>query len=415
MKKVIIFSTAYFPFVGGAEVAVKELTDRMGDFSTKGGPASGWEFDMITTKMDSNLPDFERVGRVNVYRVGLGWGGFDKFILPILGFLKARQLNKKNHYTLIWSIMASQASVAAAFFKITYPRAKLLLTLQEGDEEEHLKRYALGIDFLYRLLIKPWHLLVFKKADFITAISNYLKERAEKNGVKCPIEIIPNGVDIHKFQMANDSPRFASEAGKSQTNVKIQITNVKQKLGIKEDEKVIITVSRLVEKNAVDDLISAFAKLQTANYKLLILGSGPLEKSLKLQVTSLKLQDKVLFLGNIPNDEVPKYLAIADVFVRPSLSEGLGIVFLEAMATRVPIIGTPVGGITDFLEDGETGLFCEVKNPKSIAEKIKILLENNELREKIVKNAKELVAKNYNWDTIAPKMEKIFRQLTINN
>ena len=102
---------------------------------------------------------------------------------------------------------------------------------------------------------------------------------------------------------------------------------------------------------------------------------------------------------------------MADIFIRPSLAEGLGISFLEAMAAGTPIIATPVGGIVDFLRDGETGLFCEVRNPKSIAEKVKMYLENKELSETIKINAKELIIKNYNWDLITKKMEAIFNKI----
>ena len=78
------------------------------------------------------------------------------------------------------------------------------------------------------------------------------------------------------------------------------------------------------------------------------------------------------------------------------------------MAVGVPVIATPVGGIPDFLIDGETGLFCEVNNPKSIAEKVKILMESSELREKIVKNARQMIKEKYNWEIIAEKMKNIF-------
>lgn len=116
-------------------------------------------------------------------------------------------------------------------------------------------------------------------------------------------------------------------------------------------------------------------------------------------------------MAHIEPQEVPKYLAVSDIFVRPSLSEGLGNSFLEAMAAGLPVVATPVGGIPDFLRDGETGLFCEVKNPKSIAEKVKILLVNKVLREKIIKNAQEMVLRDYDWDLIAGKMRNIFEKL----
>jgi glycosyltransferase involved in cell wall biosynthesis len=384
--KILIFSTAYFPLVGGAEVAVKEITDRIKDF----------QFDLITAKIRPNLAKFERHGNVNVYRVGLGLGSLDKFLLPFFGLIKAIRLDKEKNYRLIWSIMASQAGVAASFFKI-FSNKKLLLTLQEGDPEKHLERYAGGVKVLYRLFIKPWHLLPFKKADYLTVISNYLKKRALENGVKVPIEIVPNAVDLEIFK-PKDKVNAAS------------LFKLKEDLGIKSNEKVIITVSRLVKKNGLADLVKAGQYLDFS-FKILIIGTGPEEKKLRELVKKLNLEDKVIFLGHIGHQDLINYYYIADVFVRPSLSEGLGNAFLEAMATGLPIIGTPVGGIPDFLIDRKTGLFCQVKNPQSIAQKIKEILEDDNLRKHLAKNGLRLVRERYDWDKISQKMNKIYQQL----
>lgn len=389
-KKILIFSTAYLPLVGGAEIAVKEITDRLenDEFSAFGGPATGWEFHLITPKIKRGLPREEKIGNVFIHRVGFGVS-LDKFFIDWL-IWRAWRLERKLNFNIIWSIMASQASVAAACFKIIYPRKKLLLTLQEGDEEKHLKRYVFGNTFLYKILIRPWHTLVIKKADYITVISNYLKQRAMDSGAKAVIEIVPNGVDVNRFS-AQGGPVSGWQFKKSQ------------------NDKIIITVSRLVEKNAVGDIIEAL-KYLPENVKLLILGDGPLKKNLSLLVTRYSLQDRVSFLGAVSHKEIPKYLARADIFIRPSLSEGMGNSFIEAMAAGVPVIGTNIGGIPDFLKDRETGLFCEVKNPKSIAEKVKLLLNDDNLREKIITNAKKLV-KSYDWDLISDKMRLIFNKL----
>ncbi len=88
----------------------------------------------------------------------------------------------------------------------------------------------------------------------------------------------------------------------------------------------------------------------------------------------------------------------------------MAVHFLEAMAAGIPVIATNVGGIPDFLHNGETGLFCEIHNPKSIAEKVKILLENKELVQKITANAKEMVLRDYDWNLIAEKMRNIFNK-----
>jgi len=116
----------------------------------------------------------------------------------------------------------------------------------------------------------------------------------------------------------------------------------------------------------------------------------------------------VRFLGFIPHAEMPKYLLISDIFIRPSRSEGLGNSFLEAMAAGIPVIATPVGGIPDFLKDGETGLFCEVGNPRSIAQKAEKFMKDRESRDYIVDRARQMVRSRYGWEKISGEMKTIF-------
>ena len=112
-------------------------------------------------------------------------------------------------------------------------------------------------------------------------------------------------------------------------------------------------------------------------------------------------------------EELPKFYAAADVFCRPSLSEGLGNSFLEAMAAGAPVVATPVGGIPDFLQDGKTGWFCRVNDPASIAEKIKYILDeqNKHKVTEVINNAKQMVLEKYSWDGIAAQMANIFKTL----
>ena len=205
-------------------------------------------------------------------------------------------------------------------------------------------------------------------------------------GAKCPITVVPNAVDYELF-----SKSYPTEEGL-----------LKEKLGKNEGDIFLITTSRLVIKNAVSDIISALQYLPS-NVKLLILGQGYEEKRLRE-----KANDRVQFLGFVPHGEMPKYLHVSDIFIRPSLSEGFGNSFIEAMAVGIPVIATPVGGIVDFLVDGETGLFCEVKNPRSIAQKVEKLIKDKESREYIVRNAKRIVEEKYGWGKIAGEMKEIF-------
>lgn len=363
MKRILIFSTAYVPFVGGAEVAIKEITDRLPEIS----------FDMITGRFDSSLPKVEKIGNITVYRVGVGIQIIDKiFFLPFVGAYKTWRLNTKNKYDAFWCVMATYASGGAYIFNIfSKHKVPIILTLQEGDSEEHLTKRWAG------MLHLSWK-LALPRTTILTGISTYLGERAKRFGYKGEPVLIPNGVDLQKFQ-------FLPHAMK--------------------DPITLITTSRLNVKNAVADVIDAMPLLPE-NVHFQILGVGELEKSLKLKVKSLKLENRVKFLGLISQTELPKYLHEADIFIRPSLSEGQGISFIEGMAVGLPVIATPVGGIPDFLKDGETGLFVNVHDPKSIADAVNRLIADPALKESLTSNARKMVVEKYDWNLIAESMKK---------
>lgn len=373
-KRVLIFSLAYIPFVGGAELAVKEITNRIGDF----------EFDLVTLRFDKKWLKFERAGGVNVYRINSS-----KLFFPFWAFLKGTKLNWRRRYSVVWSIMANRAGFAALFFKLWNPRVKYLLTLQEGDDLDYPeKRMGLFKIFVSRLFKK-----IFTKADYIQAISNHLADWAKNIGTMAPIEVIPNGVNLN--------------------NLKSQISNLKNN-----NEKIIITTSRLVRKNGIDTLIRAAAELKNMapeiNFKVQILGSGPDEKKLKDLAIKLEVDDMVRFLGHIEPEKVYDYLAKADIFARASRSEGLGSSFLEAMGAGLPVVGAAVGGIPDFLKDNETGLFCKVDDAQDLAEKIKLLMTDEDLAKRVAENGRQLVLEKYNWDSVAGKMRLIFNNLCRN-
>lgn len=361
--KVLIFSTAYLPFVGGAEIAVKELTDRLGD---------GIEFDLITARIRRDLPKIERVGKVTIYRIGIGFELLDKLTLPFFGAIKAIRLNRAKNYSYFWCIMVSFASGAAYIANWFQKKVPIILTLQEGDSEEWLRYRWLGlIDLSWRMALK--------RADKLTAISSYLLNRARRLGYTGKSHVIPNGVDLNRFKIKDSGFRNN-----------------------------LITVSRLVEKNGVRDIIDSL-KYLPESVTLTIVGAGPLESSLKLHSQILNIKSRINFIGEVSNAEVPKYLREADIFVRPSLSEGQGISFIEAMAAGLPVIATPVGGIPDFVTDGETGLFVEPKSPRLVAFQVQRLMNDTVLRDKIVINALRMVKERYDWDLIAREMKsKVF-------
>lgn len=400
MKRVLIFSLAYYPdVVSGDAVAIKEITDRVA--------SEDIVFDMITLRYDLMLPKFEKIGNVNVHRIGFtsrnpniaDLGKFplnmNKYFFPVLGFLKAQTLNKKTPYGGMWAMMANYAGFAALFFKMRNPSIRFLLTLQEGDPIEYIKH---RVRFASPLLAR-----IFKRADFVQTISHYLAGFARNMGYRGALEVIPNAVNVKHF---------------SQEYPENELFLLKQKLGKKDGDTFLITTSRMVQKNAVDEIIRALALLPQ-EIKFLVLGIGPDEEMLRALAKKLGVADRVQFLGQILHTEMPKYLKVSDIFIRPSRSEGLGNSFLEAMAAGVPVIATPVGGIPDFLADPEanpdkqpTGLFAEIDNPASIARQIKRLVDDKALRTRLFTNGRTLVIEKYDWSLIARAMkEKVFDRM----
>ena len=218
-----------------------------------------------------------------------------------------------------------------------------------------------------------------------------------------PIEIIPNAVNTSHF-----SQNYSEE----------NIKTVKSEIGKKEKDVYIVTTSRLVHKNAVDDVISALPKLPK-NVKFLIFGTGPDEKMLRALAKKEEVEKRVIFYGQIDRNVMPKYLKTCDIFIRPSRSEGMGISFVEAFAAELPVIATQEGGISDFLFDEKrnpdkeaTGWAVDKDSPEQIRDAVQDIIDHPEKVAKVIKNAKELAFSKYDWNIIAKDMEtKVFNKV----
>ena len=399
MKKVLIFSLQYNPFVGGAEVAIKEITDRISP--------EEYEFHMVTSRFDSTLPKTEQIGNVHVHRIGLSTKSpnisdlkkmplhLNKFLFQLFAVPHALALHRKHHFDITWAMMAHATAVPAGIFKSFNPKIPYLLTLQEGDPPEHIER-----------MMKPvWPLFRqgFVRADALQPISTFLLNWGKRMGFTGEEKIIPNGVDTARF---------------TQTFSKEEIQEMKNTLNKKEGDVFVVTTSRLVHKNAVDDVINALAHLPE-NVYFLIYGIGPDEDKLKELAHTRGLESRARFMGQIGHKEMPLMLVCCDVFTRPSRSEGMGNSFIEAMATGLPVIATQEGGISDFLFDEKrnpgvetTGWAVDADSPEQIAEAVRDILARPEKVAQVVSNAQKRALTGFDWDTIAVSMRELFNRLT---
>ena len=221
--------------------------------------------------------------------------------------------------------------------------------------------------------------------------SEKTKKGLLKAGIKTKIDVVPNGIELDRFNISNTS-----------TN---DIKSIKDKYQIKNDDKLFVYVGRLADEKRVDFLINVFNKVKSKNIKakLLIVGLGPSENKLKQIVSDNKLEDYVKFTGKVEPKDVPMYYHAADCFVSASTSETQGLTYIEALASNLPVIVAYDEVLDGLVKEGENGYFFNDEEECFNAICAFTNLSNNDL-EKIKLNAlnssKIYDAKKFALDTI---------------
>ncbi|MDP3958185.1 MAG: glycosyltransferase family 4 protein [bacterium] len=180
---------------------------------------------------------------------------------------------------------------------------------------------------------------------------------------------------------------------------------MKKDLGKKEGEIYLVNTSRLVKQKGFDTVIESLQYLPP-HIKFVAVGDGEDEGKLKDLARKLGLKERVIFTGRVDRSVVTLYRKASDIFVAPSRSEGLGNAFVSALASRLPLITSGVGGIADYAVDGKTAWIVHPENPRAIAEKVKEILANPEKAKGISDRARKMVEEEYDWDNIAKDMRK---------
>ena len=179
------------------------------------------------------------------------------------------------------------------------------------------------------------------------------------------------------------------------------------------DEDIVFYVGRIVREKGIQVLIQAIPEILKTKpkTKLVIAGKGPYLDNLRSLAEYLGVAERVYFTGFISDRERNNLYRIADVAVFPSLYEPFGIVALEAMVTRTPVIVSEVGGLAEFVRDGENGLTVKPNDPQQLAEKIRFLLNNKERAREMASRAYEIVKRDFTWDEIANKTLAVYEEV----
>jgi glycosyltransferase involved in cell wall biosynthesis len=229
-----------------------------------------------------------------------------------------------------------------------------------------------------------------KMADLIVTVSFAMREELYKLSFPADkIRVCWNGVDEKKY----DVERIGKQ----------KIGEYRNKIGVREDEKIILFTGRLTWVKGINSLVRAMPEIlsQAPKTKLVVLGRGEMAEELKVLASQLNVTDKIIFIDKWV-EEVERLLiyASSDLVCAPSRYEPFGIVCLEAMSMKKPVI-VGNGGLREPVVEGEEGYYCNPDNPHDIADKAIRILKDDELARQFGENGRRRVEGNFTWDKIA--------------
>lgn len=209
-------------------------------------------------------------------------------------------------------------------------------------------------------LLRVWIRRLLRRADLVIGQSTNTLENMRRFYVTVPATRIPLAI-----------PRPPLEVGS------------RDAYGLTKDDIVLVTVGRLVARKAVAQLITMMTGLRGRGVRLLVIGSGPEEPRLREAIRAADLGDRVLLLGSVDEHEKFRILRLSDIYVSTSQHEGFGLVFLEAMATGLPIVCYDHGGQTDFLSDGNSGYLVPLNDLGGFQDRCETLISDPDRRREI--------------------------------
>jgi glycosyltransferase involved in cell wall biosynthesis len=253
-----------------------------------------------------------------------------------------------------------------------------------------------GVHTDYERMIHETEAWLTYEAWRVICCSNYMVSHA-KWAFGLPedkLVMIPNGVEAKEYEKSNrDLHQF------------------RQRFALPE-EKIVLFVGRLVYEKGIHVLINAVPKiLEKVNAKFVVVGNGYMKDSLSEHVKRIGLAHKVLFTGFVDDETLRNLQKCADVSVVPSLFEPFGIVALEAMAAKSPVVVSDTGGLSEIVEHDVTGVKVYPNNPDSLAWGVARVLLDEDYADRLRENAYRLVLENFNWEKISQQTKNIYEKV----
>jgi len=369
---ILILNYEFPPLGGGAATATKHLLE---EFSGK----EDSNIDLITSSA-SGYDEEQFSQNIRIYKLNVGkkelhyWTQKEILSYSLQAIKLIKKLVRSKKYDLCHAFFGVPCGAIAYLFRKKIP---YIVSLRGSDVPGYNKRFSIHYIFLTPLIKRIW-----KRSKAVIANSLGLKELALKSSPKQEISIIYNGIDADKF-----------------------------KPGLRNSGKInILTVSRLIRRKGVRYLIEAIPLVlkKDKNIKLTIVGGGNQEQELQGLVKELSISDYVDFKAYVNREKINKIYSDSDVFVLPSLNEGMSNTILEAMASGLPIISTNTSGGLELIR--ENGILVPMEDSESIANAILRIINDKELRAYMGKKSREMVEEKMPWKNMAEKYLEVYKK-----
>ncbi|MCX7841586.1 MAG: glycosyltransferase family 4 protein [Clostridia bacterium] len=387
--RVLMLSWEYPPrIVGGISRVVHDLAQKIGQ---KGNEVH------VVTCYEQGTKEIEKDKSVIVHRVhtyDVSTYNFVDWVLQLnfaLVEYASKLINETGRFDIIHAhdwVVAFASRVLKYSFSI--PVVCTIHATEHGRNwgiHNDLQRYISSVEWW--LGFESWRVIV--NSEYMKNETKYVFQLPEDK-----IRIIPNGVDINKFNGYERDYSFRRNYAS-------------------DNEKIVFFVGRLVNEKGVHVLVDAIPKIiQYYNdVKFIIAGKGPQLDYLKSKAWTMGIAHKVYFTGYINDEDLLKLYKCADVAVFPSLYEPFGIVALEGMVANIPVVVSDTGGLGEIVNHGIDGMKSYTGNANSLADSILEILHNPQKAEEMKRRAMEKVCSCYNWDTIAEQTLAVYNEVLL--
>lgn len=373
--KILYVSDIFYPYPGG----ISEHIDNLAKYLRK----RGHETFILTAKFKSGIEynDLDyviRMGRSVKIPINKSLGSIT-VSLRLNKLVKEFMLN--NHFDIVH--VHGPIAIGLPSLALLYSKSINVATFHSAHDEM----------LLYKIF-KRYIKMYFKKLHGKIAVSEVAK-RSIGRYFDGDYRIIPNGIDIQRFNPHNQKISFLTD----------------------DNSKKILFVGRIEPRKGLKYLILALNEVIKfiPDVKLVVVGDSPF-KALYKHYISKNIEDKIIFVGKVSYDELPKYYVSCDVFVSPATEkESFGIVLLEAMASKIPVIASDIEGYKQVIKDEINGFLFENKNYKDLANKIIMVLKNRTLVNRVVERAYIEVLEKYSWEVVSREIESYYYELLSNS